>query len=65
MTTERHTYRVIVRGTWDGLTEQARARRVDRAEGALRALGLGFTGLRSTVTDLDTMNINRKGASRR
>ncbi|MFJ4682325.1 DUF6204 family protein [Streptomyces sp. NPDC088789] len=116
MTTERHTYRVIVRGTWDGLTEQARARLVaeaadhgltsmrfteegslsyepvplkhfsmryvvvsdaadgeemagalaeDRAESALRALGLGFTGLRSTVTDLDTMKINRKGASRR
>ncbi|MFC8854477.1 DUF6204 family protein [Streptomyces sp. NPDC057144] len=23
---EQHTYRVIVRGTWDGLTEDARAR---------------------------------------
>lgn len=22
----QHTYRVIVRGTWDGLTEEARAR---------------------------------------
>ncbi|MET8825168.1 DUF6204 family protein [Streptomyces sp. NPDC004610] len=114
--TEHHTYRVIVRGTWDALTEEARARLLteapdhgmtsmrfteegslsyepaplkhfsmryvvvsdaadgeemaaalaeDRAETALRALGYGFTGLRSTVTDLDTMKINRKRASRR
>lgn len=113
---ERHTYRVIVRGTWDGLTEQARARLVaqaadhglasmrfteegtltyepqplkhfsmrfvvesdaadgeemagalaeDCAETALRELGYGFTALRSTVTDLDTMKINRKSAARR
>ncbi|MEU1176976.1 DUF6204 family protein [Streptomyces sp. NPDC005820] len=113
---EPHTYRVIVRGTWDGLTEEAHARLVaeaaghgldsmrfteegtlsyeprplkhfsmrfvvvsdaadgeemagaiaeDRAETALGALGYGFTGLRSTVTDLDTMKINRKSASRR
>ncbi|MEU2280504.1 DUF6204 family protein [Streptomyces sp. NPDC013178] len=110
---ERHTYRVIVRGTWDGLTDGARARLLaeaadhgltsmrfteegtlsyepsplkhfsmryavvsdsadgeemagalaeDRAESTLRELGYGFTGLRSTVTDLDTMKINRKGA---
>ncbi|MEV7288867.1 DUF6204 family protein [Streptomyces sp. NPDC093252] len=114
--TEQHTYRVIVRGTWDALTEEARARLLaeapehgmtsmrfteegslsyepaplkhfsmryvvvsdaadgdemaaalaeERAENALRALGYGFTGLRSTVTDLDTMKINRKRASRR
>lgn len=113
---ERHTYRVIVRGTWDGLTEEARGRLLagsadhglasmrfteegtlsyepsplkhfsmryvvvsdaadgdemagalaeDRAETALRELGYGFTALRSTVTDLDTMKINRKPASRR
>ncbi|MFE2044568.1 DUF6204 family protein [Streptomyces sp. NPDC059477] len=113
---ERHTYRVIVRGTWDGLGEEARARLVaeaaehgmssmrfteegslsyepvplkhfsmrfvvvsdaedgeemaaviaeDRAETVLRGLGYGFTRLRSTVTDLDTMKINRKAASRR
>ncbi|MEU1292721.1 DUF6204 family protein [Streptomyces sp. NPDC005840] len=113
---ERHTYRVIVRGTWDGLTEAARERLLaraadhglasmrfaeegsltyeaaplkhfsmryvvvsdaedgpemagaiaeDRAETALRALGYGWTGLRSTVTDLDTMKINRKSAPRR
>ncbi|AIS01403.1 DUF6204 family protein [Streptomyces glaucescens] len=113
---ERHTYRVIVRGTWDGLTEAARARlragagehglasmrfteegsltyepsplkhfsmrfvvvsdaadgeemaaaiAEDRAESALRRLGYGFTGLRSTVTDLDTMKVNRRRASRR
>ncbi|WP_018571735.1 DUF6204 family protein [Streptomyces sp. PsTaAH-124] len=112
---EQHTYRVIVRGTWDGLTDEARARLLaeagdhgmtsmrfteegslsyepvplkhfsmryvvvsdaadgeemaaalaeDRAEGALRALGCGFRDLRSTVTDLDTMKINRKPASR-
>lgn len=113
---EQHTYRVIVRGTWDGLTDEARARLLaeaadhgmtsmrfteegtlsyepaplkhfsmryvvvsdaadgeemagalaeDRAETALRELGYGFTGLRSTVTDLDTMKINFKPASRR
>ncbi|MFG2126307.1 DUF6204 family protein [Streptomyces sp. NPDC048751] len=113
---ERHTYRVIVRGTWDGLTEQARARLLaeagdhgltsmrfteegslsyepsplkhfsmryvvvsdasdgeemaaaiaeDRAETTLRGLGYGFGELKSTVTDLDTMKINFKPASRR
>ncbi|OWA21195.1 hypothetical protein B9W64_05420 [Streptomyces sp. CS159] len=113
---EQHTYRVIVRGTWDGLTEDARARLLaeadehgmtnmrfteegslsyepaplkhfsmryvvvsdaadgeemagviaqDRAEGALRALGYGFRDLRCTVTDLDTMKINRKSRTRR
>jgi hypothetical protein len=112
---ERHTYRVIVRGTWDGLTEQARERLLaeagdhgmtsmrfteegslsyeptplkhfsmrfvvvsdaadgeemagaiaeDRAETLLRGLGYGFGELKSTVTDLDTMKINRKPASR-
>ncbi|MFJ2607004.1 DUF6204 family protein [Streptomyces sp. NPDC091279] len=112
----QHTYRVIVRGTWDGLTEAARGRLLaeaadhgmtsmrfaeegsltyeaaplkhfsmryvvvsdaadgdemaaalaeERAETALRALGYGFAGLRSTVTDLDTMKVNRKPASRR
>lgn len=113
---EQHTYRVIVRGTWDGLTDEARARLIaeaadhgmasmrfteggslsyepaplkhfsmryvvvsdaadgeemagaiaeDRAEGTLRDLGYGFRDLKSTVTDLDTMKINRKPASRR
>ncbi|MFF3328130.1 DUF6204 family protein [Streptomyces sp. NPDC002888] len=113
---ERHTYRVIVRGTWDGLTEQARARLLaeagdhgltsmrfteegsltyepaplkhfsmryvvvsdaadgeemaaaiaeDRAETTLRDLGYGFGELKTAVTDLDTMKINRKSASRR
>ncbi|GAB1326517.1 DUF6204 family protein [Streptomyces sennicomposti] len=113
---EQHTYRVIVRGAWDGLTEQARERLLaeaadhgmtsmrfteegslsyeavplkhfsmryvvvsdaadgeemaaaiaeDRAETALRELGYGFGELRSTATDLDTMKINRKSASRR
>ncbi|CAL9604754.1 DUF6204 family protein [Streptomyces sp. enrichment culture] len=113
---EQHTYRVIVRGTWDGLTEEARARLLaeaadhglasmrftpegslsyepsplkhfsmrfvvvsdaadgeemaaaiaeDRAETVLRGLGYGFGPLRSAVTDLDTMKINRKSASRR
>ncbi|MEV0739664.1 DUF6204 family protein [Streptomyces sp. NPDC050549] len=113
---EQHTYRVIVRGTWDGLTEEARQRLLseapehgmpsmrfseegslsyepsplkhfswryvvvsdaadgeemaaalaeDRAETALTGLGYGFRGLRSTVTDLDTMKVNRKSASRR
>ncbi|MGQ4334887.1 DUF6204 family protein [Streptomyces hayashii] len=113
---EQHTYRVIVRGTWDGLAEEDRARLLaeaadhgltsmrfteegtltyepsplkhfsmrfvvvsdaadgeemagalaeERAETTLRASGYGFTGLKSTVTDLDTMKINRKAASRR
>ncbi|MFF7647493.1 DUF6204 family protein [Streptomyces canus] len=113
---EQHTYRVIVRGTWEGLTDEARARLLaeaaehgmasmrfseegslsyepaplkhfsmryvvvsdaadgeemagaiaeDRAQTALRELGYGFGDLRSTVTDLDTMKINRKPASRR
>ncbi|MFI6654218.1 DUF6204 family protein [Streptomyces sp. NPDC050523] len=113
---ERHTYRVIVRGTWDGLTDEARQRLLaeagehgmtsmrfaeegslsyepaplkhfsmryvvvsdaadgeemaaaiaeDRAEATLTGLGYGFRDLRSTVTDLDTMKINRKPASRR
>ncbi|MFI8489037.1 DUF6204 family protein [Streptomyces rubrogriseus] len=113
---EQHTYRVIVRGTWEGLTEEARGRLLaeagehgmasmrfteegslsyepaplkhfsmryvvvsdaadgeamagaiaeDRAEGALRGLGYGFGDLKSTVTDLDTMKINRKSRSRR
>ncbi|MFJ1812642.1 MULTISPECIES: DUF6204 family protein [unclassified Streptomyces] len=113
---EQHTYRVIVRGTWDGLTDEARARLLaeaadhgmtsmrfteegtlsygpsplkhfsmrfvvvsdaadgeemagalaeERAETALRELGHGFTGLKSRVTDLDTMKINFKSASRR
>jgi hypothetical protein len=113
---ERHTYRVIVRGTWDGLTDEARARLLaeapghgltsmrfteegslsyepsplkhfsmryvvvsdaadgeemagaiaqDRAESTLRELGYGFGALKSTVTDLDTMKINFKPASRR
>ncbi|MFH0515754.1 DUF6204 family protein [Streptomyces sp. M41] len=113
---EQHTYRVIVRGTWDGLTDEARTRLLaeapehgltsmrftekgslsyepaplkhfsmryvvvsdaadgeemagaiaeDRAETALRERGYGFGELKSTVTDLDTMKINRKPASRR
>ncbi|WP_330281796.1 DUF6204 family protein [Streptomyces sp. NBC_00588] len=113
---EQHTYRVIVRGTWEGLSDQARERLLteaadhgmtsmrfteegsltyeprplkhfsmryvvvsdaadgeemagaiaeDRAETTLRDLGYGFGGLRSTVTDLDTMKVNRKPASRR
>ncbi|MER6630225.1 DUF6204 family protein [Streptomyces sp. NPDC000987] len=113
---EQHTYRVIVRGTWDGLSDTARQRLLDeaadhglasmrfteegsltyersplkhfsmrfvvvsdaadgdemagaiaedRAEATLRALGYGFTRMKSTVTDLDTMKINVKPASRR
>ncbi|MFI6638056.1 DUF6204 family protein [Streptomyces sp. NPDC050504] len=107
----RHTYRVIVRGVWDGLTDESRARLLaeaddhgltamrfteegslaydralkhfsfrcvvvsdaddgdemagviaeDRVERALGGLGHGFRDLRSTVTDMDTMKINRKG----
>ncbi|MFG2776676.1 DUF6204 family protein [Streptomyces prunicolor] len=115
---EQHTYRVIVRGTWDALTDEARQRLLgeaaehgmlsmrfteegslsyepsplkhfswryvvvsdaadgpemaaalaeDRAETALKGLGYGygFRDLKSTVTDLDTMKVNRKSASRR
>ncbi|MFJ2054388.1 DUF6204 family protein [Streptomyces sp. NPDC087908] len=106
----QHTYRVIVRGTFDDLSEESRARLLaevdahgltamqfteegslaydrtlkhfsyrlvvvsdaadgdemagalaeDRVETALAALGHGYRGLRSTVTDLDTMKINYK-----
>jgi hypothetical protein len=106
----QHTYRVIVRGTWDGLTEESRTRLLaekdahgltsmqfsadgsltyevplkhfsmryvvesdaedgpemagaiaeDRAESALKDLGHAHAGLRSTVTDMDTMKINAK-----
>ncbi|MFD6993258.1 DUF6204 family protein [Streptomyces sp. NPDC059943] len=112
--TTQHTYRVIVRGTFRELTDEARARLLaeveehglsrmrftpegsltydrvlkhfsfrfvvlsdaadgdemaaalaeDRAESALKALvggaGVGFGELRSSVTDMDTMKINRK-----
>jgi hypothetical protein len=114
---EQHTYRVIVRGTWESLTDAARDRlraeagdhgltsmrfteegtltyeasplkhfsmryvvvsdaadgeemagaiAEDRAATALRGLGhgFGFGELRSTVTDLDTMKINRRSAAR-
>lgn len=107
----QHTYRVIVRGTWEALTEPARTRLLsevdqhgltgmqfseegsltydaalkhfsfryvvvsdaedgeemaaaiaeDRAETELTARGCGHGGLRSTVTDMDTMKINYKG----
>ncbi|MEU7026239.1 DUF6204 family protein [Streptomyces sp. NPDC046275] len=106
----QHTYRVIVRGTFAGLSEESRTRLLaeadehglsamefteegslaydrtlkhfsyrlvvvsdaadgeemagaiaeDRVEQALRALGHGFSSLRSTVTDMDTMKINYK-----
>ncbi|MFE0648250.1 DUF6204 family protein [Streptomyces sp. NPDC059534] len=106
----QHTYRVIVRGTFDGLSEESRTRLLaeadahgltamqftdegsltydrtlkhfsyrlvvvsdaadgdemagalaeDRVETALKELGHGYRGLRSTVTDLDTMKINYK-----
>ncbi|AQU65739.1 DUF6204 family protein [Streptomyces niveus] len=112
--TTQHTYRVIVRGTFQELTDGARTRLLDeveehglsrmrftpegsltydrvlkhfsfryvvvsdaadgeemaaalaedRAESALKALGggagVGFGELRSSVTDMDTMKINRK-----
>ncbi|MFI8519661.1 DUF6204 family protein [Streptomyces sp. NPDC085481] len=104
----QHTYRVIVRGTFDGLTDESRTRLLaeveehglaamqfteegslaydrtlkhfsyrlvvvsdaadgeemaaavaeDRVEAALRELGHGFGGLKSKVTDMDTMKIN-------
>ncbi|MFJ9419020.1 DUF6204 family protein [Streptomyces sp. NPDC101227] len=111
MATTQHTYRVIVRGKWDGLTAESRAKLLaeaddhglsqlrftpegslaydtalysfsyryvivsaaedgeemaaalaeDKAETALEEAGLTFRELRSTVTDMDTMKINRKG----
>ncbi|MEV6331901.1 DUF6204 family protein [Streptomyces sp. NPDC051909] len=107
---EQHTYRVIVRGTFEDLSEESRTRLLaeaeehglsamqfteegslaydrtlkhfsyrlvvvsdaadgeemagaiaeDRVERALRALGHGFSGLKSKVTDMDTMKINYK-----
>ncbi|MBZ9644284.1 DUF6204 family protein, partial [Streptomyces sp. PSKA30] len=47
------------------LAEAAAAIAADRAGTTLRGLGHGFRDLRSTVTDLDTMKINHKPASRR
>jgi hypothetical protein len=55
---------VVVSDAADG-EEMAGAIAEDRAETTLRGLGYGFGGLRSTVTDLDTMKVNRKSASRR
>ncbi|MCX2180429.1 hypothetical protein KV205_07785 [Streptomyces sp. SKN60] len=107
---EQHTYRVIVRGTFENLSEESRTRLLaeaddhglsamqftedgslaydrtlkhfsyrlvvlsdaadgdemagaiaeDRVERALGALGHGFGGLKSKVTDMDTMKINYK-----
>lgn len=107
---EQHTYRVIVRGTFDGLSEESRglllaeveehgmtamefteegslaydrtlkhfsyrlivvsdaadgeemagAIAEDRVETDLNRRGHGFKGLRSKVTDMDTMKINYK-----
>ncbi|MFE9611076.1 DUF6204 family protein [Streptomyces sp. NPDC006012] len=55
---------VVVSDAADG-EEMAAALAEERAEAHLTGLGHGFTGLKSTVTDLDTMKINRKSASRR
>jgi hypothetical protein len=58
---------VVVSDAADG-EEMAGALAEDRAESTLREPGYGFTGLKSTVTGLDTMKINRKSgrsASRR
>ncbi|WP_405783887.1 DUF6204 family protein [Streptomyces sp. NBC_00859] len=51
---------VVVSDAADG-DEMAGAIAEDRAETALKELGHGFGPLRSTVTDMDTMKINRKG----
>ncbi|MBC9713365.1 hypothetical protein H9Y04_12370 [Streptomyces sp. TRM66268-LWL] len=51
---------VAVSDSEDG-EEMAGAIAEDRAEGALRELGTGHGALKSTVTDMDTMKINRKG----
>jgi hypothetical protein len=55
---------VVVSDAADG-PEMAAALAEDRAETALKGLGYGFRDLKSTVTDLDTMKVNRKSASRR
>ncbi|XKK64361.1 DUF6204 family protein [Streptomyces sp. ARC32] len=55
---------VVVSDAADG-EEMAGVIAQDRAEGALRGLGYGFRDLRCTVTDLDTMKINRKSRTRR
>ena len=61
---ELRRYAELVSDAADG-EEMAGAIAEDRAESALRELGYGFRELRSTVTDLDTMKINFKPASRR
>ncbi|MFB7937000.1 DUF6204 family protein [Streptomyces sp. NPDC127049] len=60
-TLKHFSYRLVVTSDAEDGDEMAGALAEERVEAALGALGHGYTGLKSTVTDLDTMKINRKG----
>ncbi|KOX25740.1 MULTISPECIES: DUF6204 family protein [unclassified Streptomyces] len=59
-TLKHFSYRLVVVSDAEDGEEMAGALAEDRVETALKELGHGYEGLRSTVTDLDTMKINRK-----
>ncbi|WP_309053342.1 DUF6204 family protein [Streptomyces sp.] len=59
-TLKHFSYRVVVVSDAEDGEEMAGALAEERVERALRELGHGYKGLRSTVTDLDTMKINYK-----
>ncbi|MFB7277463.1 DUF6204 family protein [Streptomyces hydrogenans] len=55
------SYRLVVTSDAEDGDEMAGALAEERVETALAALGHRHSPLKSTVTDLDTMKINRKG----
>ena len=59
-TLKHFSYRLVVVSDAEDGEEMAGAIAEDRVERALKELGHGFGGLRSTVTDMDTMKINYK-----
>lgn len=59
-TLKHFSYRLVVLSDAADGEEMAGAIAEDRVERALGALGHGFAGLKSKVTDMDTMKINYK-----
>ncbi|MGY0019736.1 DUF6204 family protein [Streptomyces sp. cg35] len=59
-TLKHFSMRYVVASDPDDGDEMAGALAEERAEAYLRERGLGHGELRSTVTDMDTMKINRK-----
>ncbi len=60
-TLKHFSYRLVVVSDAEDGDEMAGALAEERVEAALASLGHGYRGLKSTVTDLDTMKVNRKG----